>query len=152
MQLSMISVINFSMRAILVFEFGAKIKNLITKTIAAYSDLRNIFREVWMLRNVEQGSKTDGMKDDHEVGKETRPKDRHGTFVDCTAHISNAEEFFINQMGANATDKLGRQVENAEGLDRSLYRARRTSNAAPNADFRDNFAHDCLCKRELSFF
>jgi hypothetical protein len=135
MQLSMILVIDLSIRAILVFEFGAKIKNLITETIAAYSDLRDIFREVWMLRNVEQGNKTDRMEDDHEVGKETRPKDRYGTFVDCTAHISNAEEFFVVQMGANATDKLGRKVENAEGLDRSLYRARRTPNAALNADF-----------------
>ena len=143
----MISVIDFSNRVILVFVLGSMIKNLITKTIAAYSDLLDIFGEPWMLRNVEEGSKTDRMKDEDKVGKETLPKDRYGAFVERAAHVSNAEGFFVVQMGANATDKLGRQVEDAEGPDRSLFRASR----APNTGFRDNVAHDCLCKRELSF-
>jgi hypothetical protein len=104
----MISVIVFSNRMFLDFVFGAVINNLIPKTIAAYSDLLDIFGELWMLRNVEQDSQTDRMQDDQKVGKETRPKYRHGAFVERTADVSNVEGFFVVQMGIDATDELGR--------------------------------------------
>lgn len=61
-----------------------------------------------MLRNVEQDSQTDRMQDDQKVGKETRPKYRHGAFVERTADVSNVEGFFVVQMGIDATDELGR--------------------------------------------